>query len=297
MTILRPTLPHPMGLLLIAAACASALPPPAAHPIRQDAAERPAARAAQVIRRFPAPEAKQAVAVDTRFFYAIDDAEIAKYDKSTGRRVGGWRPTGGAGITHLNSGIVVGRRLYCAHSNYPDVPMVSSIEVFDTARMAHVRTVPLPGAIGSATWVDQADGSWWVTFAHYARQGGEPGKGPEATTLVRFDRNWHRRQAWSFPAEVVARWDGMSSSGGAWSGRRLYTTGHHAPELYVLELPATGRELVLREIIQVESEGQGIALDRVNGLLYSIQRRTHEVLVSSVPGLSRGDARSERVQR
>jgi hypothetical protein len=150
--------------------------------------------------------------------------------------------------------------------------------------MAHVRRVPLPNGLGSATWVDDTGGSWWVTFANCAGEGGEPGKGPDATTLVRFDRDWREQGAWFFPRAVVSRWDGMSSSGGTWADeRRLYTTGHHAPELYVLELPESGRELRLAGIISIESEGQGIAVDRAAGLLYSIQRRTHEVLVSKLP--------------
>ena len=125
-----------------------------------------------------------------------------------------------------------------------------------------------------------------MTFAHYAGNGGEPGKGPEATTLVRFDPDWRERGAWFFPRAVVSRWDGMSSSGGTWADeRRLYITGHHARELYMLELPASGRELALAGIISIESEGQGIALDRAAGLLYSIQRRTREVLVSKLPEL------------
>jgi hypothetical protein len=164
--------------------------------------------------------------------------------------------------------------------------MVSSIEVFDTERMAHVRSIALPAGIGSATWVDQADGDWWVTFANYAGGGGEPGKGPETTALVRFDTGWQQKGSWRFPAEVVARWDGMSSSGGTWtSGRRLITTGHHARELYVLELPETGSVLILRSIIPVESEGQGIAIDRTEGVLYSIRRQAREVLVSQLASL------------
>ncbi len=37
---------------------------------------------ARTVRRFPAPEASQAVAVDDRFFYAIGSAVIAKYRQS-----------------------------------------------------------------------------------------------------------------------------------------------------------------------------------------------------------------------
>jgi hypothetical protein len=76
----------------------------------------------------------------------------------------------------------------------------------------------------------------------------------------------------------------MSSSGGTVAaGRVFYTTGHDAPEIYVVEVPAAASELRLRRIIRVESEGQGIALDRDEGYLYSIQRRTREVIVSALP--------------
>ena len=46
--------------------------------------------------------------------------------------------------------------------------MVSSIEVFDTGRMTHLRSIPLTDQFGSATWLDRADGGWWITFANYA---------------------------------------------------------------------------------------------------------------------------------
>jgi hypothetical protein len=224
------------------------------------------------------------VAVGGDFIYAIGNAEIGKYDKRTGERVAAWREQPGGRVAHLNSGLVIGGELYCAHSNYPDTPMVSSVEVFDAVRMAHVRSLPLPSGLGSATWVDRTEGHWWVAFAHYAGRGGEPGKGPEHTRLVRFDAEWRQNGAWAFPAALITRWEGMSSSGGAWADPgRLFTTGHHAPELYVLQLPESGTELVLQSIVPTESQGQGIAFDPAEGLLYSIQRRTREVLASKLP--------------
>jgi hypothetical protein len=240
-------------------------------------------QSAEVVRRFHAAEANQGVAVDASFFYAIGDAAIGKYDKRSGERVSGWKDTTGQ-ITHLNGGMILGDQLYCAHSNYPETPMVSSLEVFETERMTHVRSIALPPGVGSATWVDRTNDDWWVTFANYAGKGGEPGKGPEQTMLVRFDREWQRRESWTFPATVVSRWDGMSSSGGTWvPGKGLYTTGHHARELYVLDLPESGHELLLKRIVPFESAGQGIAVDRSDGLLYSIQRSSREVIVSKLP--------------
>jgi hypothetical protein len=61
------------------------------------------------------------------------------------------------------------------------------------------------------------------------------------------------------------------------------TSGHHAPELHVLRLPTAGATLALEAIVPIESEGQGIALDPSDPtLLWSIQRKTGEVLVSRI---------------
>jgi hypothetical protein len=242
------------------------------------------AGSAQTIQRFRAPEASQAVAVDDRFFYAIGNTVVAKYDKRTGRPAATWRAEPGSPIAHLNSGIVVDGELYCAHSNYPQTPMVSSIEVFDTGRMTHLRSIPLTDQFGSATWIDRAEGGWWIAFANYAGKGGVPGRGPEMTRLVRFSEAWQVERAYAFPSAVVARWEAMSSSGGVLLSPRVFvTTGHDHPELYLLELPETGGELVFRTIVRIHSEGQGIAFDRADGTLYSIQRRTGEVFVSRLP--------------
>jgi hypothetical protein len=235
-----------------------------------------------VIRRYPAPEARQAVAVDRTHFYAIDNRRIGKYDKASGKKVGEWKDVEGGLFVHLNSGVVVDGRLYCAHSNYPGVPMVSSIEVWDTGALAHVQSIPVGTGRGSATWIDRHEATWWVMYAHYPPPNGEPGKGPEYSVLVRYDDAWRETGAWAFPKAVVTRWDGMSSSGGVWTGTgRLLTSGHHAPELHVLRLPAAGATLVLEAIVPVESEGQGIALNPAEPTeLWSIQRKTAEVLVS-----------------
>jgi len=245
-------------------------------------APAPTKEAWPVIRRYPAPEARQAVAVDRSHFYAITNRHIGKYEKDSGRKVGEWQAQDDGPFIHLNSGVVIDGELYCAHSNYPSVPMVSSIEVFSTGSMRHVRSIPVGTGRGSATWVDRRDGGWWVMYAHYPPPNGEPGRGPEYSTLVRFDAEWRETRAWAFPKSVIDRWDGMSSSGGVWtSDGRLLTTGHHKPELYVLRLPSAGAVLVLEAIASVESEGQGVALDPSDStLVWSIQRRTGEVLVS-----------------
>lgn len=58
------------------------------------------------LRRFPAPEARQGVAVDGDFFFAIGNHVIGKYRKSTGERVAVWDGGEGGEVIHFNAGIV-----------------------------------------------------------------------------------------------------------------------------------------------------------------------------------------------
>ncbi|MDX2066549.1 MAG: hypothetical protein SFX74_12490 [Fimbriimonadaceae bacterium] len=239
-----------------------------------------------VVRRYAAPEARQAVAVDREFFYAITNRTIAKYRKRDGQRVATWTDETGK-IAHMNSGIVLDRKVYCCNSNYPNTPMQSSIEVFDTASLRHERSLAFGIDAGSLTWLERFDGTYWAVFGHYNGKGGEPGKLNDRTVLVKLDREYRRVGGYAFPKSVIDRWDGMTCSGGVWHPNGFFiTTGHHAPEIYVLRLPEAGPELEHMLTLGVESEGQGIALDPSDPrLLWTIQRKTGEVLVSRLPDL------------
>jgi hypothetical protein len=236
----------------------------------------------EAVRRYPAEEARQAVAVDALHFFAIDDRRIGKYAKRTGLRVAAWAERAGGPIVHLNSGVVQGGRLHCAHSNYPGVPMRSSIEVFDAQTLAHVASQALPGLPGSATWIDRRGGLAFVGAANYAGRGGEPGRGPEHSVVVRFDAGWRQLASHAFPHAVVERFGTRSNSGGAFGpDGLLYATGHDAAELYVLRVPAPGEALELVEILPAPAEGQGIAWDPAEpGLLWTIRRDAREIVAS-----------------
>lgn len=239
---------------------------------------------AAVLRRFKANEANQGIAVDKDHFYAVANTKVGKYEKSTGKKVAEFAGSEADGWFHMDSGVVVGDKLICAHSNFPGVPMVSSIETFDTKTLRHIHSRSLGFARGSATWIDRYDKSWWVAYAHYAGKGGEPGKGPERTVLVRYDDNFNEIAVYAYPQKMIERFDGMSNSGGSWGADGLlYATGHHSPEVFVLRLPKAGGTLELVRIYGIESEGQGIAFDRSTGKLWTMQRKTREVLETSVP--------------
>jgi hypothetical protein len=238
----------------------------------------------KTVRRYNAPEARQAVAVDAQHFYAITNAKIGKYLKSTGERVAGWEDKTGT-ITHLNSGVVVGKKLYCCGSNYPEIPMVGEVEIFDTESLKHVGTHSFGLDAGSATWIDWRSNAWWVVFGHYNGKGGEPGRKNDQTVLVKYDREFRKLESWVFPRTVIDRWDGMTSSGGYWTSRgTLMTSGHHTPELYELRLPSAGSVLQLVRILKSECEGQGISADPKDpSAVWGIQRKTGEVLVGKLP--------------
>lgn len=235
--------------------------------------------------RMAAPEANQGVASDGRFVYAIDNARIGKYRIATGKRVAQWQGERRL-FPHMNSCTVADRQLVCAASNYPTVPQTSAVEIFDTATLRHLRTVSLGLGPGSLTVLDRHAGKWWAVFANYGGKGGEPDRDYRYTLLVRMDDGFRQEAAWTFPAEVLARFAPYSCSGASWSkDGRLYVTGHDKPEMYEVALPDAGSTLELRRTIGIATPGQAIDWDPVKpGRLWSITRGTKEMVASDIVG-------------
>lgn len=238
-------------------------------------------------RRYAAPEARQGVAVSKDRFYAIGNRRIAAYDRETGKLLARWSGNPRR-FVHLNSCVVSGSELVCAHSNYPSIPMESSIEWFDARTLRHLRSRPMEKGIGSLTWVVPHEGSWWAAFANYDGKGGEPGRDHRATTLVRYDAAFNKNHSWRFPAKVLAQFAPYSTSGGAWgSDGLLYVTGHDRPVVYVLALQQDGSVLRSVATITVSTAGQAIAWDHwQERSIWSIDRTSSEVVVSKVPLVS-----------
>lgn len=251
------------------------------HGVRADPPP-PSARRFEEVKRFRAPEARQGVAVDDLHFYAIGNSDIAKYEKRTGKRVAEWKGAAGGPIVHLNSCIVVAAALVCAHSNYPGVPMLSSLEIWDAATLRHTGSHSFGIYEGSLTWALRREGDWWLNFANYGNASGTPGKGPEWTTLVRFDDGWNRRAAYAYPVRLIERFSPHSSSGGNWGADGLlYVTGHDEREVYVLRLPETGSVLEWVETIPAPIAGQAWGFDPTDpGTLWGILRGSGEVVVA-----------------
>ena len=190
-------------------------------------------------------------------------------------------------VIHLDSGVVVNGKLYCAHSNYSQWPMTSSVEIWDTATMKHIGTYSFGIRYGSFTWLDRYNGYWWGTFANYDQPYG-PNKTPygyKANTLMcKFDDKFQVLEAWTLPASILDKFELMSNSGGSWGpDGYLYLSGHDPAEVYKMELPEAGSVLKLVEAMPLNIAGQGIAWDRSSpGVIYGILRKTKQVTVAKL---------------
>lgn len=249
---------------------------------------------AKIVKQFDAYDAYQAVAVGADFFYAISNVRVTQHDKNTGRvmQQSGEKSAASNPLIHLDSGMVLEGKLYSAHSNYPGWPMMSSVEVWDVATMGHIESHSFGVMLGSFTWLDRYNGSWWGAFANYDivhRGMTEPYGETRNTVMVQFDNDFRVLQSWSLPAEILRRMSPMSNSGGSW-GRDgyLYLSGHDDPEIYVMALPEEGSELQWLATVRLPGlNGQGIAWDRSldGGHLWAILRSTRQVLRIEMPVL------------
>lgn len=248
--------------------------------------------AAEILERFPSDNAYQAIAVDTEYFYAINNTRISKHHKRSGELLAQWDDGEAlpAPLMHLDSAVVLDGELIASHSNFPRWPMTSSIEVWDSQSLQHKRSRQLGVLLGSMTWLDRIDGSWWGAFANYdiAKVGSiEPYGGSANTVVVSFDADFNVIQQWRLPAEIIAKISPMSNSGGSWgSDGYLYLTGHDDPEIYVMRPDAGQEELSWIATVDVAGlNGQGIAWDRAseNNELWAILRGSREVLRIEMP--------------
>lgn len=239
--------------------------------------------------RWPARGANQGVAVDGEYFYGIGNFLIGKYRKKDGERVAEWIGLKGGPTIHLNGGYEHDGQLILSHSNFPQLPMASSLEIYDAATLKHVKSHSFGIRLGSLTWAEWHNGHWWACFANYNDQGTTPGFDNRWTYVGKFDERWQMEESWLFPPQVVATWGKSASSGGSWGeDGLLYVTGHDAKELYVLRLPKTGVTLEYVTTIDVPFEGQSWSWDRSakhDRIIYGITRSSQEVIVARIPAL------------
>lgn len=223
----------------------------------------------QVSRVFETFDARQAVAVDESHFYALNNFRISKHDKYSGEPLLQWDGISeeNGPLIHMDSGLIKDGKLYATHSNYPQWPMRSSVEIWDAESLEHLDSYSFGIQYGSMTWLDYHGGFWWAGFGNYdkVQDGQSHAYGlTENTQVIKLDEDFRPVEQWGLPAELRKRMTPMSNSGGSWGpDGRLYLTGHDHPEVYVMELPVSGGDLAWVATIRIEGlNGQGIAWDR-----------------------------------
>lgn len=252
-------------------------------------ARQPAPAHFESIARFSTPAARQGVAADAGNVYVVDDRLIVKHDRKTLQEVARFETPREGPIIHMNSLSLHDGRLYAAHSNYPESPMLSSIEIFDPATMAHVGSHSFGVMPGSLTTWEWHEGSWWAIWANHSRVFGrnqQPYGNTHWTHLTRHDAGYHQTGGWSFPADVLKRSEPMSISGSSWGpglpghpGPLFWCTGHDHKEVYALRLPKQGMRLERIATLPIEAEGQAVAWDKADPtVLWMLIRSRREVV-------------------
>ena len=260
----------------------------APHAQTESEAELPAVQQLQAVDLtvYQAGEARQGAAVDTQHLYSIDNFTLAKYEKAGGSLVARWEGIRGGAISHLNSCFAEKTQLFCANSNFPELPMASSVEVFATDSLQHIHSLSL-GIMdeGSLTWFDRLGEGWLAGFAHYDGQGGTEFKDHRFATIYRYDQSWRRLGGWMIPDSVTRQMQPYAASGGALGADGLlYLSGHDKPEVYVLAAPRMGPKLVHVATISVDIEGQAIAWeDSAERVLIGISRSSREIRTFQIP--------------
>jgi len=286
-------------------ACAQLLLAAAVHGLPSKAEEHDwpppvQALSAQETVRLAAPEAKQGVAVDEDYYYAVGNQVIAAYSRSTLEREFLWRGASAGPIIHLNACLVDGDELACAHSNYPGVPFANSIEWYRRGSLQPSRSRSL-GVMdeGSLVWMDRVPEGWIAGLAHYDGKGGLSFKDHSFSTVELYDPDWRRLGGWALPESVVERIAPKAASGGAIGpDGYLYLMGHDRPEMYVLGKPLAGPSLVHIATIAIDAEGQAFDFDESDpGALCAISRPNREIRCFRVPQVQDNPAAYEAFLR
>lgn len=280
---------HPLGASLLALFICAFSPAQPSGPPKPETWTPPVLQTgtAKLVREYNAPEARQGVAVDERFVYAIVNTVIGKYDKQSGELLARWTSPRGGPIRHINSCYAAKGKLWCSNSNFPEVPMGSSVEVIDTAGMKHESSHSLGLTDeGSLTFFEPYLDGYIAGFAHYEGTGGVGYKGSRYGSIVTYDGQWRRTGGWLIPEAVQAAMAPHAASGGGIGpDGLLYLLGHDRPELYVLAKPRLGPVLLHLATIEIAAEGQALAWDRTvaGRRLYAISRPKGVIRAFDIP--------------
>lgn len=249
-------------------------------------------RMLKIFNKFNNMDADQAVAIGPKHFYSISNTTISKCNKINGKMIARWINTYDQKlhhITHLNSGVIVGKYLYCVNNppsskhgkkkhgkvkgeiyTFEFIDDIkknggnNTIEIFDCKNLEHINTIQVKckGVLkyGSLTWIDCCKSDWWGCFSFY-------GKMNKHTTLVNFKIDETNNEInildkWKFPEQVLKIFYPYSCSGCSISNSFLFCTTQNRKQIYVLTIDKSNNCLKYVDMKDSYFTGQGIGWDR-----------------------------------
>ncbi|CAA9227727.1 MAG: hypothetical protein AVDCRST_MAG04-963 [uncultured Acetobacteraceae bacterium] len=250
----------------------------------------PGERRFETLMRFTTPAARQGVCADADHVFVVDDRLIVKFDRRTQAEVARFESPRDGPIIHMNSLSLHEGQVLAAHSNYPEEPMLSSVERFDAGTLRHAGSHSFGIMPGSLTAFEWHEGAWWAVWANYSRVFGRNQRPYGNTWWTHITRHapddLRQTGGWTFPPDILRRAEPMSVSGASWGpGGLLWCTGHDHKEVYALRLPRMGSVLERVLTLPIEAEGQAIAWDRsAPDVLWQIVRSRREVVAQRLLG-------------
>jgi len=232
----------------------------------------------KLVKSYGTEDARQGVAVDENSMYVISNQSISKRDKATGELIKTYQSSI---LKHLNSGVVYGDKLYCAHSNYSEIPMTSSIEIWNTKNLKHIGSHSFGIDYGSCTWMVRYQDFIYVMFVQYAKEGKrQKNRDVSWSQLVKFDNDWRKIEAWVLPPKLIQHLTPYGLSGGLiTTDGKILCTHHDHQEIYVLNFPKMGSELIWESTTKTPIKGQAICEDPANDkIIWGIDKKEKKVL-------------------
>ncbi len=165
------------------------------------------------------------------------------------------------------------KKLYCAHSNYPQKPERSEIMVLDPVTMALTPFKEFGQYRGSLTWVVREGDFWWCSFAHYGSENAQ-------TALVKLDATWNKQGAWTLSARSGQRARPLQHF--RWGVEGRPPACHDRRVIYRLRLLERGTQLQWVDGLPSPLPGQGFAADPGTGGFVGVDRAKGSVVFAEV---------------
>lgn len=211
-------------------------------------------------------EAYQGIAVNERYFYAINNNSIGKYNLANGKRVTKSKLVLGDNLSDLNGGRIKGDKLICTHTP-KDGP--NSLEIFNSKTLEHEKSIMIP-VRGSLIWTAILNKKLYGFIAFNGNEIND-------SRLVEFGEDYDIINMWELPYSVTDELKPFTVAGGTIYDGKVYISGNNKSEIYELEIPDDVNSSYLKHIDTISVDSTGRGFDIMDGVIYCIKREEKQV--------------------